>query len=477
MEGVEASSSSREEGAGLSPARPTTTNQELLRLGERILKDIDTIAVQGNDCDSEEGFMRFVEGLPTFCRSVATFVDGALAVCQNRDGIAHWVEETYKSVQKLVATPPVAVAKPSNPGPSMTRISYADAARRRAPLSENQLQLRQIKIRVSDPAERKKIWTTPNNIILQSVVEKTRTDAEAVGVKKLPSGDIVIQMREREGKEALSRQSAWVTQVSASAKILPDLYPVLVHGVRLSKVDTTKQSAAARDLEYQNASLHPGLRIERVAWPRGIRKDQQKKSSSLTVFLTSPEAANKVIREGLLESGEVHMAERFQTGCGLVQCYKCCAYGHIAKHCRAEARCGHCCASHETRECTKSKDITAKCANCRGQHKAWAEDCKVRSKLRLALAERLQSRTHLYPEVVSPDGRPALPLRPTQAVAQAVTAARKPARRGPRAVAVGAAAGTTTAGDGAARPPAKRQRQATLSQATLSFSAEGSGGA
>jgi hypothetical protein len=92
---------------------------------------------------------------------------------------------------------------------------------------------------------------------------------------------------------------------------------VLVHGVRISRVDTTKQAEAAKDLESQNASLYPGLYIKRLSWPRGIQKTG-KLNSSLTVFLTSPEMANRVIEQGLVESGEVKMVERFQTGFGLV---------------------------------------------------------------------------------------------------------------------------------------------------------------
>jgi hypothetical protein len=143
---------------------------------------------------------------------------------------------------------------------------------------------------------------------------------------------LVIQLKEQAEKEVLNRQSAWLEQMSLSAKVLPDLYPVLVHRVCISKVDTTKKAEAARDLESQNVSLYPGLCIKQLSWPRGIQKSE-KLSLSLTIFLTSPEMANRVIEQGLVESREVKMVERFQTGCGLVQCFKCCVYRHIAKHC------------------------------------------------------------------------------------------------------------------------------------------------
>lgn len=101
--------------------------------------------------------------------------------------------------------------------------------------------------------------------------------------------------------------------------------------------------------------------------------------------------ANRVIEQGLVESREVKIVERFQTGCGLVQCFKCCTYRHIAKHYRADARCSHCSGSHETHNCTKNKE-KAICANCTGMglgftdHKAWSESCTVCKKTREALA-------------------------------------------------------------------------------------------
>jgi len=43
-----------------------------------------------------------------------------------------------------------------------------------------------------------------------------------------------------------------------------------------------------------------------------------KARASLLVFTSSPEAANKVITEGLVEGGEVKLTDRFYIGCGLV---------------------------------------------------------------------------------------------------------------------------------------------------------------
>ena len=53
--------------------------------------------------------------------------------------------------------------------------------------------------------------------------------------------------------------------------------------------------------------------------------------------------ANRVIEQGLVESGKVKMVERFQTVRVLVQCFrtKCYSYEHIAKQCQVSAQCDH----------------------------------------------------------------------------------------------------------------------------------------
>ena len=162
--------------------------------------------------------------------------------------------------------------------------------------------------------------------------------------------------------------------------------------------------------------------------------------------------------------------ERFQTGCGLVQCFKCCAYGHIAKHCRAEARCGHCSGSHEIRDCTQNKE-KAICTNCTGkglgskEHKAWSESCPVRKKTRETLAVRFCNRPTTYPQAAQPDHRPVVSL-----VVEKEPEKRGPGRpkgpvnRVPRASTSQAPQGDVMETDsGPSKPPAKQPRQATLS--------------
>jgi len=155
-----------------------------------------------------------------------------------------------------------------------------------------------------------------------------------------------------------------------------------------------------------------------------------------------------------------------------VQCFKCCSYGYIAKHCWLSAWCGHCSGLHETRKCTiKEKSI---CANCAGkglgstEHKAWSKSCPARKKAREALAARFDCRPPLYPQTVRPDHRPVVSL-----VVEKELEKRGPGRpKGSKNCAVSQSR-TRTPGEAmevdspapapAATVPAKRPRQATLS--------------
>jgi hypothetical protein len=62
--------------------------------------------------------------------------------------------------------------------------------------------LQQIKVQITDLIERKNLWTTANRTIVEKVVEKGNGSG-VVGVKKLLSGDIVVQLKEQAGKEKL----------------------------------------------------------------------------------------------------------------------------------------------------------------------------------------------------------------------------------------------------------------------------------
>ena len=55
---------------------------------------------------------------------------------------------------------------------------------------------------------------------------------------------------------------------------------------------------------------------------------------------------------------------------GFKQCYRCQRFNHSSLNCTLQPRCLKCAGAHITRDCTKSRDTPATCANCRGPHPA-----------------------------------------------------------------------------------------------------------
>lgn len=82
---------------------------------------------------------------------------------------------------------------------------------------------------------------------------------------------------------------------------------------------------------------------------------------------------------------------RFKDYVRIVQCYKCLAFGHIARDCVASPRCGHCAGGHEGKDCGRREDNPV-CFNCKAcgsadfRHRAYdISTCPI---LRRRLADR-----------------------------------------------------------------------------------------
>lgn len=56
---------------------------------------------------------------------------------------------------------------------------------------------------------------------------------------------------------------------------------------------------------------------------------------------------------------------RLEDEAGVVRCFRCQAYGHLAAKCKAAKVCGHCAGEgHDRKECPKKAEGSI-CANCR----------------------------------------------------------------------------------------------------------------
>ena len=224
--------------------------------------------------------------------------------------------------------------------------------------------------------ERSHILGLSNRAILDSINSHFLTP-RAVGIKRLPSGDIVVQTSSEEDRKSLETNQKWLTSLGSTGTVLTERYPVFVHAVRIENINLDEQKAI-QYLKDENRTFLPNLSIIRAAFPKSALTGA-KKYSSLIVELDSPEQANGIIQAGLCEGGEIKRCELFETGCKLTQCFNCQCYGHIARACRQPVRCSYCSKGHTSKDYTVLSDKSKmKCTNCSGQHEAWARTCPTR---------------------------------------------------------------------------------------------------
>jgi len=216
---------------------------------------------------------------------------------------------------------------------------------------------------------------------------------KVLAARRLPSGDVLITTDTAETKEQLERSERWLPAVSQTAKINRRKFTVLVHGVRMSALDCSKQDAAIKELLGQNQHLRGRVEFLRVRWPRRAVK-LGKPVSHLIIDVATPAQANLLIDDGLLFHSELKDCELYHGDCRLTQCFNCQKYGHTAKVCRDTQKCGACAApGHSDRDCPlKNSPSAHHCANCNLEHTAWSTKCRIRKeqleKTRLAYATR-----------------------------------------------------------------------------------------
>ena len=198
-------------------------------------------------------------------------------------------------------------------------------------------------------------------------------------VRKLPSGDILINTESQETKVFLEKNPAWVSAIfTKEATIQPKRFPVLIHGVRTEDIQPEDLEKTCQIIQNSNPSLSKQITILRAYWSKKAIA-QKKPVTSLHLDLATPEQANLLIESGLVLGHRMHEAELFLADTVIAQCFKCFGYGHQARFCKNKAVCGACGGQHERRACQVPEQLLKpKCCNCRGAHPAWASVCPVR---------------------------------------------------------------------------------------------------
>ena len=127
-----------------------------------------------------------------------------------------------------------------------------------------------------------------------------------------------------------------------------------MHGVSAAAIGREAGEGPARVLEKQNQSLHPGMKISRLAWIKKL--DEKKAFSSLIVEVSDAATANRMISEGVIHGHELKRAELYDKTCKITRCFNYQKYeSHISKYCRNPCKYGNCGGAHLTETCTATE--------------------------------------------------------------------------------------------------------------------------
>ncbi|KAJ3454706.1 hypothetical protein MRS44_013306 [Fusarium solani] len=190
------------------------------------------------------------------------------------------------------------------------------------------------------------------------------------------------------------------TATTSDMEVRIPTYGVLVHGICTSLMDVNQFEDIRDIIVQENRPFIPSAGIKYIGWL--TRTSATKSASSIVIEFTRPQDANKIIVEGLIWQGEAFQCELYDRSCRLRQCFGCQAYGHIGTQCKATTRCGYCAQEHASRECPVKPDKSEprKCANCKGQHEAWSNQCAIRKDemAKVKAAYEARPRYHLEPQ-------------------------------------------------------------------------------
>ena len=212
------------------------------------------------------------------------------------------------------------------------------------------------------------------------VVSKVNTalhSSDALAVRRLQSGDIVVSFKNEVGARA--RDESWVKAAFGDqATLARRTYAVLAKGIPRSLIEKRAEEEIKADIERVNE-------IEVARCRRRIPKSKEAKYGMLLIETESVAAAQEICSRGVVLEAQMFTCEPYSGELQVQQCFNCYAYGHLAKVCTRKAKCGYC--SNEShiggdRNCPERTGGAPKCINCKGRHTAWDRSCHG------ALAER-----------------------------------------------------------------------------------------
>lgn len=290
---------------------------------------------------------------------------------------------TYAQAAQTTAAAPVA---------SRTRQVNTTAMRN----MEESRKMKSLIVRITNVKEKEAFRLEHIKDVLHKLGRAMGEERKPAGIRRLPSGDVELQMTSVENKRWAENHTDWIKALAVSAEVTRRTYAVMAHAVRVADIDTSNQTEAIKCILQQNTKMHKNASITRVAWTKKAL-ELKKSFSSLIIETYSPSTANDFIKNGLIFNHEIKTCEYFCKESRILQCFNCHKYGHVGRVCRNPTRCGHCAGPHSTKDCSELGKTQKKYASCgKPGHEAWARECQDRVQQRMAASQSFADRPVLY---------------------------------------------------------------------------------
>ena len=212
-------------------------------------------------------------------------------------------------------------------------------------------------------------------------VNNALPEPAAIAARKLPSGDTAVVFNIP--ITSLPKDDAWVQSAfGAEAHIARRVYTVVAKNVRTS--------ATLGDLADLAAEISNTNNVEVVSVKPMRSRSEAGPRRTLILNVASPPEANVLCELGAVIAAEICPCGPYEESLQPRQCYSCYQYGHIARHCKAEPRCGRCGATahKEGTQCPAANgSAPAKCLLCKRGHPAWSGSCPVAEEQRTRAKE------------------------------------------------------------------------------------------
>lgn len=217
---------------------------------------------------------------------------------------------------------------------------------------------------------------------LQLVRDLQAVTDEAIAVRRLPRGAVVVTFSTEENKREWEGKETLRTVFGHEAKIVVRSLDVIVPRMRYQAFETENQAKAIREVMAQNPRFKGSIR--KLHWMKRSPLNQSN-HGPLIVGVDTAEQGNYMISQGLTWNGELFDAEVFSGSVKATRCFNCQQYGnHTARNCKKQTRCGHCAAAgHSADQCLAAKEGQFKaCAPCNGRkgHTATDRTCPTKAR-------------------------------------------------------------------------------------------------